>query len=90
MKYLWTIALVAVFVTIVAAAPATNKTKFNECLKACGYNYTPICAGPKDGPEKPQTFGNMCALETYNCEHKSDWDVKSQGECPGGGPVRLS
>ncbi|XP_055692291.1 vasotab [Lutzomyia longipalpis] len=88
MKFQWIFALVAVFVAVAWGAPA-QKTNFNECLKACGYNYSPICAGPKEGAEKPQTFGNICALETYNCEHKTEWEVKSQGECPGGSAIRL-
>ncbi|XP_065087356.1 turripeptide Pal9.2-like [Ochlerotatus camptorhynchus] len=84
------IALSAVLLAIVAvqAGPAKEKPT-SKCTKACSFDYTPVCAGAKDSKDKPISFGNVCVMENYNCDNKKSLAVLSQGECPGGGGVRL-
>ncbi|KAL1130100.1 hypothetical protein AAG570_013039 [Ranatra chinensis] len=54
-----------------------------KCNMACTQEYSPICAG--DGHNKPLSFGNVCVLEKYNCEHSTRFSV---GPCVEG--VRVS
>uniref|UniRef100_A0A1Q3FSE3 Putative kazal domain-containing peptide n=1 Tax=Culex tarsalis TaxID=7177 RepID=A0A1Q3FSE3_CULTA len=75
---------------MVLASPAKEKPAKNTCAKACSFDYTPVCGGSKDGKDKPLSFGNSCVLENYNCENQKSLVVLSQGECPGGGGVRLA
>lgn len=85
MKFLACVLVLLLAVTFTAAA-STKK----ECLKACPFDYTPVCGGPTSGADKPLSFGNECVLNNYNCEKGLRWVVKSQGECPGSQGVRLS
>ncbi|ERL86470.1 hypothetical protein D910_03876 [Dendroctonus ponderosae] len=78
--------------SLVDAAPSKGSTKASlkkkqTCAKDCGDNYKPICAG--DG-SKNLSFGSECVLSNYNCENQKNLKLVSQGECPGGGGVRLS
>ncbi|XP_018571442.1 uncharacterized protein LOC108911091 [Anoplophora glabripennis] len=93
------ISIVALFVlvTLVASVygyPSKGSTKaaLNKkpsCYKDCGDVYKPICVGDGSGKEN-KSFGSECVLANYNCENKANWKLISQGECPGGGGVRLS
>ncbi|GLV31640.1 uncharacterized protein CBL_07401 [Carabus blaptoides fortunei] len=88
-----TIALIAVvLIGIATAGPAKSDAKKNvqnkPCLKTCDLDYKPVCAG--EGKDKPKSFGSVCVLDNYNCEHGSNLKKVSEGECPGGGGVRLS
>lgn len=58
--------LLMAVVALSVAGPVQQKT--NKCAKTCPFDYTPICAGPTAGTEKPLSFGNACVLENYNCE----------------------
>ncbi|XP_055532017.1 turripeptide Pal9.2-like [Wyeomyia smithii] len=89
MRLLTVTAAVCLMFAIVQAAPAKEKPSKNTCQKACTFDYTPICAGLKNSKDKPLSFGNSCVLENYNCENQKSLVVLSQGECPGGGGVRL-
>lgn len=40
-----------------------------ECAKFCPFDYTPLCTEFVNGGQF--TFGNKCALDSYNCEHKT-------------------
>ncbi|KAL1402545.1 hypothetical protein pipiens_006046 [Culex pipiens pipiens] len=84
--------LIALAMTaMVLASPAKEKpTTKKACAKACSFDYTPVCGGVKDSKDKPISFGNTCVLENYNCENQKSLSVLSQGECPGGGGVRLA
>ncbi|XP_066596039.1 U-Kazal-Dg21.2 [Prorops nasuta] len=74
----------------VKAAKEAKKTK-KECIRDCGKNYEPVCAhDPSNATVIPRTFGTQCAMEVANCEMGSKFAVKSKGECPGAGGVRLS
>ncbi|KAL3278912.1 hypothetical protein HHI36_016430 [Cryptolaemus montrouzieri] len=72
--------------------PAKGSTKASlkkPCLKVCPQeeNIKPICGG---NAEKKISFANECVMSNYNCENGADLKVISQGECPGGGGIRLS
>ncbi|EDS41366.1 conserved hypothetical protein [Culex quinquefasciatus] len=83
--------LIALAMTaVVLASPAKEKPTKKACAKACSFDYTPVCGGVKDSKDKPISFGNTCVLENYNCENQKSLSVLSQGECPGGGSVRLA
>ena len=60
-------------VSVTAADPIPE-----ECLRICPLNYAPVCV-EDDG--QLLNFGNLCALESYNCEHKKDLKVKYAEEC---------
>ncbi|KAL1489278.1 hypothetical protein ABEB36_014207 [Hypothenemus hampei] len=87
--------LLIVLVTILSAiygAPSKGSTKASlikkkSCAKDCGEVYKPICAGDAN---KNISFGSECVLSNYNCENQKDLKVISEGECPGGGGVRLA
>ncbi|VEN51323.1 unnamed protein product [Callosobruchus maculatus] len=66
---------------------ALNKTK-KDCITDCGDVYKPVCAGDGSGKGN-KSFGSECVLTKYNCESGNQLKVVSQGECPGGGGVRL-
>ncbi|KAL2737635.1 uncharacterized protein V1478_001721 [Vespula squamosa] len=73
----------------IKAAKEAKKNK-KECVRECGTVYDPICAhDPSDANIKPRTFGTQCAMEVHNCEMGSKLAMKSKGECPGSGGVRL-
>ncbi|XP_047366987.1 uncharacterized protein LOC124955904 [Vespa velutina] len=74
----------------IKAAKEAKKNK-KDCARECGTVYDPICAhDPSDANIKPRTFGTQCAMEVHNCEMGSRLAMKSKGECPGSGGVRLS
>ncbi|XP_012222397.1 uncharacterized protein [Linepithema humile] len=74
----------------IKAAKEAKKSK-KDCARDCGINVDPVCAhDPADSNFKPRTFGTQCALDVYNCEMGAKLAVKSKGECPGSGGVRLS
>ncbi|XP_018309143.1 uncharacterized protein [Mycetomoellerius zeteki] len=74
----------------IKAAKEAKKSK-KDCARDCGTDYDPICAhDPVDSSFKPRTFGTQCALDIHNCEMGTKLAVKSKGECPGSGGVRLS
>lgn len=68
---IWFIPNAAVLIGIAAAIPAKNDAKKNAqnkpCLKTCDLDYKPVCAG--EGKDKPKSFGSVCVLDNYNCEH---------------------
>ncbi|CAH1972922.1 unnamed protein product [Acanthoscelides obtectus] len=66
---------------------ALNKTK-KDCGTDCGEVYKPVCAGDGSGKNN-KSFGNECVLNKYICESGNQLKIVSQGECPGGGGVRL-
>ncbi|XP_015610081.1 uncharacterized protein LOC107274956 [Cephus cinctus] len=68
------------------------KKNKKECAKQCNPSLEqPICVHDPANPNfKPRTFIGQCALDVANCENGSKWVVKSKGECPGSGGVRLS
>ncbi|XP_019871505.1 turripeptide Pal9.2 [Aethina tumida] len=78
-------------VAVTYGSPAKGSTKASlkkkPCMKDCGDNYKPVCAG--DGKDKPRSYGSECVLSNFNCESGNDYKIISQGECPGGGGVRL-
>ncbi|XP_055628475.1 turripeptide Pal9.2-like [Toxorhynchites rutilus septentrionalis] len=76
-------------IAVVLALPAKEKPAKKACARSCTFDYTPVCGGVKDSKDKPISFGNTCVLENYNCENQKSLVVLSQGECPGGGGVRL-
>ncbi|XP_030766808.1 agrin-like [Sitophilus oryzae] len=85
------VVLVAVLSTIYGA-PSKGSTKASlkkkaTCTKECGETYKPVCASEGD---RKISFGSECVLSNYNCENQKNLRVVSQGECPGGGGVRLS
>uniref|UniRef100_T1E3E4 Putative kazal domain-containing peptide n=1 Tax=Psorophora albipes TaxID=869069 RepID=T1E3E4_9DIPT len=88
MRLLITLLAALLVVTVVSAVPAKDKPA-KKCADSCPFDYTPVCGGVKDSKEKPISFGNSCVMEKYNCENKKSLTVLSQGECPGGGGVRL-
>ncbi|XP_025154833.1 uncharacterized protein LOC112588553 [Harpegnathos saltator] len=74
----------------IKAAKEAKKSK-KDCARECGDFYDPVCAhDPADANFKPRTFGTQCALDVHNCEMGTKLTVKSKGECPGSGGVRLS
>ncbi|XP_050448889.1 uncharacterized protein LOC126850207 [Cataglyphis hispanica] len=74
----------------IKAAKDAKKNK-KDCARECGNDYDPICVhDPADSNFKPRTFGTQCALDVYNCEMGTKLAVKSKGECPGSGGVKLS
>ncbi|XP_011693303.1 PREDICTED: agrin [Wasmannia auropunctata] len=74
----------------IKAAKDAKKNK-KDCQRDCGTNYDPVCAhDPTDSSVKTRTFGTQCNLDVHNCETGSKLVVKSKGECPGSGGVRLS
>ncbi|XP_024888302.1 uncharacterized protein LOC143895824 [Temnothorax americanus] len=74
----------------IKTAKEAKKNK-KDCARECGIEYDPVCAhDPVDSSLKPKTFGTQCALDLYNCEMGMKLAVKSKGECPGSGGVRLS
>ncbi|CAG9769356.1 unnamed protein product [Ceutorhynchus assimilis] len=93
--------LLVVLVTVLSViygAPSKGSTKASlkkkqTCVKDCSdpdkpeNSYKPICAG--DGT-KNISFGSACVLGNYNCENQKDLKIMAQGECPGGGGIRLS
>ncbi|XP_044757525.1 uncharacterized protein LOC123315754 [Coccinella septempunctata] len=89
------LAICAVLVAVLAltsAVPAKGSTKASlkkPCLKTCPQEdeIKPICGG---NAEKKISFANECVMSNYNCENGADLKVISQGECPGGGGIRLS
>ncbi|KAJ8921653.1 hypothetical protein NQ315_010562 [Exocentrus adspersus] len=93
----FSLVVLVVFVTLVASVygfPSKGSTKASlnkkpACLKDCGDIYKPICVGDGSGKNN-KSFGSECVLANYNCENKVDWKVISEGECAGGGGVRLS
>ncbi|KYN34905.1 hypothetical protein ALC56_10873 [Trachymyrmex septentrionalis] len=75
------------------AIKASKEAKKNkkDCARDCGTDYDPVCAhDPVDSSFKPRTFGTQCALDIHNCEMGTKLAMKSKGECPGSGGVRLS
>ncbi|KAL0119323.1 hypothetical protein PUN28_009713 [Cardiocondyla obscurior] len=74
----------------IKVAKETKKSK-KDCARDCGTDYDPVCVhDPADSSFKPRTFGSPCALDVQNCEMGTKLAVKSKGECPGSGGVRLS
>ncbi|XP_029162934.1 uncharacterized protein LOC114934443 [Nylanderia fulva] len=74
----------------IKAAKEAKKNK-KDCARECGTDYDPICVhDPADSNFKPRTFGTQCALDVHNCEMGTKLAVKSKGECPGSGGVKLS
>ena len=51
-----------------ARVSTTQKPKEEKkaCIKECGVDFKPICAG--DGIAKNKSFGSACVLENHNCE----------------------
>ncbi|XP_060524823.1 agrin-like [Cylas formicarius] len=91
--YVLLLFVLAVLLSAVYGAPSKGSTKASlkkkqSCVKECGDTYKPICAG--DASTKGISFGSACVLENYNCENHKELNVLSEGECPGGGGVRLS
>jgi len=82
------------FTAVALAAPSKGSTKASlqkktpTCATVCNDDYTPVCGG--DGQGKDISFGNKCVMERYNCENQKDLKIVQQGECPGGGSVRLA
>ncbi|XP_066251427.1 turripeptide Lol9.1-like [Euwallacea similis] len=92
MKFYVVLLVVLALLSLAHGAPSKGSTKASlkkkqSCVKDCGDTYKPICAG--DGG-KNISFGSECVLANYNCENQKDLKLVSQGECPGGGGVRLS
>ncbi|XP_050308932.1 serine protease inhibitor Kazal-type 4-like [Anthonomus grandis grandis] len=90
--YVVLLVVLVTLLSVVYGAPSKGSTKASlkkkqSCVKDCGDTYKPICAG--DG-SKNISFGSECVLANYNCENQKDLRLVSQGECPGGGGVRLS
>ncbi|XP_026480998.1 vasotab [Ctenocephalides felis] len=83
--YLVAVVLFVALASLIEATPAKNRNP--PCIKICTDDYTPVCAGV-DG-EKPISFGNECVMRNYNCEQHKELKKISEGECPGGGGVRL-
>ncbi|KAJ3666074.1 hypothetical protein Zmor_001529 [Zophobas morio] len=85
--------VIAVVVTSSYGLPAKGSTKAalkkKPCLKECPDDYKPVCAGDGSGKNN-KSFGSECVLSNYNCESGNNLKIQSQGECPGGGGVRLS
>lgn len=56
------------------ASPAKGSTKAalkkKPCLKDCGDEYKPVCAGDGTGKNN-KSFGSECVLSNHNCEHDS-------------------
>lgn len=46
-----------------------NSMAARKCTKSCTLDYTPVCAGPETGADKPISFGNECVLANFNCEN---------------------
>ncbi|XP_055592533.1 turripeptide Pal9.2 [Uranotaenia lowii] len=90
MRYIFIVlvSLMAI-VALVQANPANEPAK-KVCGRSCTFDYTPVCGGVKGSNDKPLSFGNTCVMEKYNCENGKSLTVLSQGECPGGGGVRLA
>lgn len=57
-------------VAVTYGSPAKGSTKASlkkkPCMKDCGDNYKPVCAG--DGKDKPRSYGSECVLSNFNCE----------------------
>ncbi|KAF7278135.1 serine protease inhibitor Kazal-type 1-like [Rhynchophorus ferrugineus] len=92
MKLSLVLLVVLAILCTVYGAPSKGSTKASlkkktTCAKDCGDTYKPICA--TDGSKKI-SFGSECVLSNYNCENQKNFRVEAQGECPGGGGVRLS
>ncbi|XP_074033219.1 turripeptide Ici9.2-like isoform X1 [Leptinotarsa decemlineata] len=89
-----TIVLLIVLVAVLAvqAGPSKGTTKpalkKKPCMKDCGTDYKPVCGGDGTGKGN-KSFGSQCVLDNYNCENSQNLKVVSNGECPGGGGVRL-
>ncbi|XP_026749039.1 Kazal peptide Pr13a [Galleria mellonella] len=59
------------------------------CMQDCtSVKVEPLCAG-KNGA-KSLSFGSECVLHNYNCEHKENFKMISNGQCPGSDGIRLS
>lgn len=61
------IRLVLLLSSSILAAPGESES----CPKICSAEYAPVCAGPAGSHDNKQTktFGNLCAMQIYNCEH---------------------
>lgn len=54
------------FCTVISAVCVfAAPQKGAECATICPANYDPVCASDSTGT--PQTFGNQCGLNAYNC-----------------------
>ncbi|XP_045465301.1 uncharacterized protein LOC123674469 [Harmonia axyridis] len=85
-------AVLVVVLALASAVPAKGSTKASlkkPCLQNCVQpdEIKPICGG---NGEKKISFASECVMSNYNCENGADLKVISQGECPGGGGIRLS
>ncbi|XP_056640575.1 turripeptide Pal9.2-like [Diorhabda sublineata] len=85
--------VLVVALVLVEAIPSKGSTKASlkkkPCLKECdGVEYKPVCGGDGTG-KSDKSFGSECVLNNYNCENNQNLKVVSQGECPGGGSIRL-
>uniref|UniRef100_A0A1B6IC76 Kazal-like domain-containing protein n=1 Tax=Homalodisca liturata TaxID=320908 RepID=A0A1B6IC76_9HEMI len=72
------------------ATSTTTKPPKPKCDTACPDDYTPICANEKGSSEKAKSFGNICVMNKYNCEHGTNLEKESDGECKNGSGVRLA
>lgn len=64
--------ILVAFLSLTNGAPSKGSTKASlkkktTCVKDCGDNYKPVCAG--DGT-KNISFGSECVLSNYNCENQ--------------------
>ncbi|XP_054258131.1 uncharacterized protein LOC128983031 [Macrosteles quadrilineatus] len=72
------------------ATSTTTKPPKPKCDEKCPEDYTPVCGKEKDSTEKPKSFGNICVMNKFNCEHGTNLIKESDGECKDGSGVRLA